>query len=171
MPSTPPNVRNLVAELSGTAQRLETLFEDLSNFERVWRPAQGKWSCTEVVGHLADAELVFGYRIRSALAEPGKTLGAFDQDKWVATERWNDLPAENGLRLFSTLRSATLILLDKLSDEGWARHYIHSTRGPQTIADTAALLVSHDARHLVQLGRTAEEARSANQRGTRAASR
>jgi hypothetical protein len=34
-------------------------------------------------------------------------------------------------------------------------------RGPQTIADTAAFLEEHDARHLVQLGRTAEQARHA----------
>ena len=154
-------------DLAAMASRLVTIFDDLSNYERVWRSAPGKWSCAEVVGHLVDAELVFGYRIRCALAESGKTLDGFDQDKWVASQRWNDLPVDDSIRTFDALRRSTLSLLGLLTEEEWTRHYIHSTRGRQTITDTVVLLHSHDARHLVQLGRTAEEAHSANLRGSK----
>ena len=65
------------------------------------------------------------------------------------------------LAAFSALRKTTLTILAELSDEEWMRHYVHSVRGSQTIADTAAFLEEHDARHLVQLGRTAEQARHA----------
>jgi len=153
-------------ELAATPGRLAELVDDLSYFERFWRPGPGKWSCAEVIGHLADAEMVFGYRIRTALAETGKKLDAFEQDKWVAAERWNDIPVETALDVFVALRRATIALLELLSEEEWKRDYVHSVRGPQTIADTAALLQTHDARHLVQLGRTAEEARTASRHAT-----
>lgn len=167
-----PNVRTArLQELATTASKLAELVDDLSYFERFWRPEIGKWSCAEVVGHLADAEIVFGYRIRSALAEPGKSLDAFDQDQWVATGRWNDVPIETALDVFVALRCSTLALLELLSEEEWNRHYVHSVRGPQTIADTAAFLQSHDARHLVQMGRTAEEARGVSRHGTGAVPR
>lgn len=120
-----------------------------------------------MVGHLADAELVFGYRVRTALAELDKPMDSFDQDRWVASGRWNDLPAEIALRAFVAQREALVALLSHLADEEWGRRYLHAARGPQSIADTARLLVAHDARHLVQLGRTAEEAHEAAKRGTR----
>jgi len=160
------DARRVLLDLSAMHIRLEQVFDDLSHFERVWRPGEGKWSCAEVAGHLLDAEIAFGYRIRSALAEPGLTIGAFDPDRWVAVQRWNELPVGDTIQAFQSLRRATVVLLGPLDDEEWLREYIHSVRGPQSIAQSALLLASHDARHLVQLGRTAELAREASQRGT-----
>lgn len=170
-PDPVPKARRALRDLSAMHATLEGVFDDLSNFERVWRPAEGKWSCAEIAGHLVDAEIVFGFRIRTALAEPGKALEAFDPDLWIAAQRWNELPVGEALHTFAALRQATVILLGPLVDDEWLRHYVHSVRGPQTIADTALTLATHDARHLVQLGRTAEEARAASKRGSRALKR
>jgi hypothetical protein len=171
MPQDAFHPQRTISELVAMHLRLSDLFEDLSHFERVWRPEEGKWSCTEVMGHLVDAEIAFAFRIRTALAEPGKALGAFAQDAWVAAQRWNEKPVSESLHVFHALRQATVTLLEGLSEEQLRQHYVHEIRGPQSIADTASLLAWHDSRHLVQLGRTAELARDASQRGTRAASR
>lgn len=160
--------RRALRELSTMPSNLVQVFDDLSNFERYWKPDASKWSCAQVAGHLVDAELAFAFRIRTALAEPGKTLDPFDPDRWVAAQRWNELPVDDTLHTFSALRQATVVLLGPLVEEEWQRHYVHSVRGVQTIAETAVFLATHDARHLVQLGRTAEEARSASKRGSRA---
>ena len=48
-------------------------------------PAPGKWSAAEIVCHLADCEMVFGFRLRQTLAEDGPTIQPFDQEKWAAT--------------------------------------------------------------------------------------
>lgn len=171
MPQDAFHPQRTLAELTAMPSRLSDLFEDLSHFERVWRPAEGKWSCAEVMGHLVDAEIAFAYRIRTALAEPGKALGAFSQDAWVSAQSWNDKPVSESLHVFQALRQATVMLLEGLSEDELAREYVHEVRGPQSIAATASLLAWHDSRHLVQLGRTAELARDASQRGTRATSR
>ena len=62
---------------------------------------------------------------------------------------------------FSALRRLHLTLLSDLSDDEWELHYLHSARGRQSVAEAVAHMQEHDARHLVQLGRTAEQARQA----------
>ena len=150
-----------LAVLARTGGRLAEVFENLSHWERLWKPQETVWSCVQVAAHLLDAELVNAYRIRTALCDPGRTLEAFDQDRWVDLQRWGERPVDDVLAAFSAVRKTTLTILTELSDEEWLRHYVHRVRGPQTIADTAAFLEEHDARHLVQLGRTAEQARHA----------
>jgi DinB family protein len=48
------------------------------------RPAPDKWSIGEILVHLADTEVVFGYLIRRIVGEPGTRIDGFDQDAWVA---------------------------------------------------------------------------------------
>jgi hypothetical protein len=36
------------------------------------------------LGHLLDAEVTLGFRIRKLAAEPGGTIVAWDQEKWTA---------------------------------------------------------------------------------------
>src|SRR3970282_1922250 len=49
------------------------------------RPRPGKWSVQEIVAHLADTELVYGFRLRMMLAQSGCPLQAYDQDQWAET--------------------------------------------------------------------------------------
>lgn len=157
--------RKAVSELAKTPGTLVDLFDDLSHWERIWKPSPAAWSCSQVAGHLLDAEMVYGVRARSALAEPGKTHEPFDPDRWVDQQRWNDRPVEEILAAFSALRRANVLLFSGFTDEEWQRSYVHGLRGPQNLAETALLLQTHDARHLVQLGRTSEQARQARQLG------
>jgi len=157
----PASTAKLLAELSRMPARLADVFEDLSNWERIWRPEPTKWNCSEIAGHLLDAELAFGYRIRCALAEPGKKLDAFAQDEWVAALGYTDTPVDDTLDTFTALRRNLVQLAVRLTDAEMQRHYEHSVRGRQTVLDTLELLKVHDARHLVQLGRVSELARQA----------
>ena len=46
--------------------------------------APGKWAAIEVVQHLADAELVAGWRVRVILTEDNPALPSFDQDAFAS---------------------------------------------------------------------------------------
>lgn len=141
--------------------RLADVFEDLSNWERIWRPEPIKWNCSEVAGHLLDAEIAFGYRVRVALAEPGKMMDVYAQDEWVTAQGYADTPADDTLDTFTALRRNLVQLAARLTDAEMQRHYEHAKRGRQTVLETLEFMKIHDARHLVQLGRVSELARQA----------
>ncbi len=52
--------------------------------------APGKWSVIEVVQHLADSDLVFGYRLRMIVTEDHPVVPGYDQDAWARTFRYRD---------------------------------------------------------------------------------
>ena len=46
------------------AKKFAALTRKLTKKQLAQRPAPGKWSIAEILAHLADAELVIGYRLR-----------------------------------------------------------------------------------------------------------
>src|SRR5262245_42042655 len=75
----------------------------------------GKWSIAHVLQHLADSELVLGWRYRLIIAQDRPPLTGYDQDLWADRlhyERANPLEA---LEQFGVLRRANLRVLEPLT--------------------------------------------------------
>jgi hypothetical protein len=117
------------------------------------RPAPDKWSIGEIVVHLADAEIVVGFRIRFILGAPGSSIAAFDQDRWALACHYGVRDPRESLEAMRALRQATLGLLEALDAEQWKQHGIHSERGRETIDHTVRMLAGHDLNHLQQIER------------------
>lgn len=138
------------------------------------RPEPGKWSITEIVAHLADAELAMGWRLRNMLATPGVALTWWDQDQWSARLGYGKRPVGESAALFRALRTANLHLLLTGVPRSWWKTCagIHEVRGRQTVAEFVALEAAHDLNHLRQIdciiahasGSRAAKRRSAKQR-------
>ena len=65
---------------SATAKKLDRLIKGVPTAKLRKRPAPDKWSVAEILAHLADVEIVVGWRMRSILGSPGTPIQAFDQD-------------------------------------------------------------------------------------------
>jgi hypothetical protein len=118
------------------------------------RPAEGEWSVLELLGHLTDAELMVGSRLRSILAQNEPPLPGYDQDSWVERQRHNEADPDDLLPLLAALRAANLRLWRGASDEDLARLGIHSERGPESFDLTFRLGAGHGLLHLDQMRRT-----------------
>ncbi len=118
-------------------------------------PAPGKWSAAEIVCHLADCEIVFGFRFRQTLAEDGPTIQPFDQDKWAA--RYSGVPAAEALAAFSALRNSNLRLIRDALPGAAARSMTHPERGTMTFETVVETMAGHDLNHLGQLRRIASQ--------------
>jgi hypothetical protein len=116
-------------------------------------PAPGKWSPAEIVCHLADCELVFGFRLRQTLAEDNPELQPFDQDKWARTYRGTS--AGHALEVFAALRGWNLRLLEEALPAAAARPAYHPERGAMTFQTIVETMAGHDLNHLGQLRRLA----------------
>jgi hypothetical protein len=117
------------------------------------RPAPQKWSISEIVAHLADAELVGGYRIRAILGAPGTPIIAFDQDAWVTALHYEKRNPQKALEQYRALREANLALYKTLMPPQWKHHGIHNERGVETVETIARMFAGHDLNHFQQIER------------------
>lgn len=133
--------------------RLRELVDGLSESALREREAPGKWSVLEVVHHLADTELVYRYRMRMTVAQPGSPIPNYDQDLWAVELGYNRGGLERALSDIDALRSANLEWLRGLSDEELDRAGIHEERGPESVRRITKLLAAHDLVHRSQIER------------------
>src|ERR1035438_1471170 len=70
---------------AATPKKLERLIRGVSLSKLRKRPAPDKWSVVEILAHLADTEIVGGFRIRMILGAPGTPIAGFNQDAWVTS--------------------------------------------------------------------------------------
>jgi hypothetical protein len=118
------------------------------------RPAPGKWSAAEIVSHLADCEIVFGFRLRQTLAEDNPTIQPFDQDKWAV--QYPGTAAALALETFGALRKWNQLLIQSALPSAAGRTMTHPERGTMSFQTVVETMAGHDLNHLAQLRRIAE---------------
>src|SRR5512141_819667 len=102
-----------------TAAKLKKSITGLTPAQLKWRPQPAKWSIAETIAHLADAEIVASWRMRSVIGENGITIQPFDQDAWASVFKYQDRDARRSLEVFRTLRENNLVMLKEISKETW----------------------------------------------------
>jgi hypothetical protein len=115
------------------------------------RPAADKWSVAEILAHLADAEVVASWRLRSILGAPGAQIQAYDQEAWAAAGGYEKRNAHKSLELFRVLREANLALLKSLTPEQWKHSGMHAERGEESVERLTQMMAGHDINHLEQI--------------------
>lgn len=115
------------------------------------RPAPDKWSGVEIIAHLADIEVVMGWRFRLILAHDGVGVQAFNQDEWVRNLRYQESDPAESVDQFESARKANLRLLHRVDANRLENHGVHPERGRETVADIVRLVAGHDLNHLAQL--------------------
>ena len=99
---------------SAAAKRLERLIKGVPASKLRKRPAPDKWSAGEVLAHLADAEIVIAWRIRSILGAPGTPIQAYDQDAWAAVGNYAKRDPRKSIEQFRAMREANLAFYKSL---------------------------------------------------------
>jgi len=142
-----------LAVQAATAEKLKRLIEGVPTSELRKRLAADKWSVSEIVAHLDDAEIVTGFRIRMILGAPGASISAYDQDSWVTSGHYEKRDPRKSGEQFRVLREANLALLELLTPEQWKHYGMHSERGRETIEHIVRMAAGHDINHLQQIER------------------
>jgi hypothetical protein len=142
-----------LAVQTATAKKLERLMKGVPASKLRKRPAADQWSVSEILAHLADAEIVGGFRMRLILGAPGTPIAAFDQDSWVTSGHYEKRDPRKSLEQFRVVREANLALLKSLTPEQWKHYGMHSERGQETIEQIVRMFAGHDINHLQQIER------------------
>lgn len=140
--------------LASTPSELASLLDAMGPEKSAQPPAPGKWSPAEIVCHLADCDLAFGFRLRQTLAEDNHVVQPFDQEKWAAT--YSGITPAEALATFFAIRSWNLTLIRRTLPAAAGRRLTHPERGAMTFQTIVETIAGHDLNHLAQLRRIAE---------------
>jgi len=122
--------------------------------EQVRMPeAPGKWSIVQVLQHLADSDLVWGWRLRMILAHDRPSITGYDQDLWADRLDYANADADEAIAVLTTLRRANLRLIDRATPAGLKRVGVHAERGEESVEYLLGLYAGHDVLHLRQIER------------------
>jgi len=138
---------------AATPKKIERLVKAASAAKLRKRPASDKWSVAEILAHLADVEIVVGWRVRSILGAPGTPIQAFDQDAWVKAGHYAKRNPVASIAQLRAAREANLALYKSLAPEQWKHYGMHSERGQESVELIVRMLAGHDVNHLHQIER------------------
>ena len=138
---------------SATNKKIARLIKGVPTARLRKRPAPDKWSVAEIVAHLADVEIVIGWRMRSVLGAPGTPVQAYDQNAWVIAGHYEKRDTRKSVELHRVVREANLALLKSLSPEQWKHYGQHAERGQESIEHIVRMVAGHDLNHLGQIER------------------
>jgi len=145
--------RDPIAVLAATADALDDIVKSHSAKQMRSRPFEGKWTPTEVIGHLCDAEWVYGFRMRLILCEDEPQILGMDQDRWVSGQRYNERDPAELVRTFRALRGCNVYQWKRMTPADLARTGRHNERGPESLGTMLRMLGGHDLSHLDQITR------------------
>jgi hypothetical protein len=115
-----------------------------------FRYAEGKWSIRQVVGHVLDAERIFGYRALCIARGEAGSLPGFDENAYVENAPFDACPLAELLDQYAHVREAHLGFFRHLSPEAWRR--VGSANGsPTSVRAMAFIMVGHVRHHLAVL--------------------
>ena len=143
--------RDPMRMLRAAPRRLERAIAGVSRRRLTRRPAPGKWSAGEILAHLSEIELLWGYRVRTMLERDDPEIIGMDQEVWARVGGYAKRDPHASLDLYKALRRSHVALLDGLSRKDRARAGRHSQFGRLTIDRIARLLAGHDVNHARQI--------------------
>ncbi|MFC5403477.1 DinB family protein [Cohnella soli] len=104
-----------------TATKIRDSVQHLTEEQLTWKPGPGKWSISEIVGHLLDSNIVNSYRIRKIISEPVTPIVTFAHEEWTSVQRFNETEITEFLEAYDAITRYNALLLRKLDEEQWLR--------------------------------------------------
>lgn len=110
------------------------------------RYAPGKWSVTDVVGHVADTERIFAYRALRFARGDATTLPGYDENAFADAAGYDARPLADVLEEFTAVRRATIALVRGLAGDVWGRRGVANGQ-PMTARATVWVIAGHERHH------------------------
>lgn len=140
-----------ITVLEQTPIIIEKIVLSATDEQMGWKPSMERWSISEVLAHLADAEVRgFRERIQAMLEKNNPTVEAYDQNAEYAAGKYAGLGREN-LKKFCHERDRSLSFLRYVSPDVLGRKAQHSKIGSFTVGQLLNEWAFHDLGHIRQI--------------------
>lgn len=126
-----------------------------------YKPSADKWCILEIVGHLADVELVYSYRLRQMLADRKPVIAPIEQDDWARNLGYVEATPAELVAQYGLNRHHNIRLLRRIGVEDLKKSAYHpEKKADVTVEDMVQRLATHDANHIAQIERLKQAART-----------
>lgn len=107
---------NAIKYLESQVLDLQSFISDIEEFEN-FAYLPGKWTIKEVLGHLTDAERVFGYRAMRFARGDNSSLPGFDENSYVQAAHFSKRAITDIAHEFSMMRHSNIHLFKSFTEE------------------------------------------------------
>jgi hypothetical protein len=110
-----------------------------------------QWTAREIAHHLADSEMTSALRLRRLIAEDRPVIQGYDEAEFARKLFYGDRPIEGSLDALKAARQTNADILDRLSEEQWAREGTHSESGHYSVETWLEIYAAHAHDHAAQV--------------------
>src|SRR5438128_11754501 len=138
------------AEIS--PRKIAAAVSGLSDKALRYKPAPNRWSILEILGHLADIEIVYGYRMRQILADKKPVIAPIDQDDWARNLGYMEAAPAELVAVYGLNRHANVQLLRRLKLTDLEKSAFHPELNRNvTVAEMVERMAGHGSNHQEQI--------------------
>jgi hypothetical protein len=105
------------------------------------------WTIRQVIGHLIDAERIFGYRALRFARGDATPLPGFDENVYGVTGEFDRLPIADLAAEYEAVRRSHVLLFGHLPEAAWTRRGV-ANEAEFSVRALAWILVGHERHHL-----------------------
>jgi hypothetical protein len=147
------NLQTALLQLEKHIQEVPEHFKQFSPDVLLQKPAPGKWSKQEILGHLIDSAINNLKRFTDTQYFPQPyTVIRYNQDELVVINRYQQLPLEHLLQLWSILNKQIVNIISTIPADKLPYTVIIPSGDSKTLEWLAIDYVEHMGHHLKQIG-------------------
>jgi len=136
---------DVVATLRDSGREIVAALAAIPESRGGFRYAPDKWTIREVVGHLIDAERIFGYRALRLARADATPLPGFEENDYARTAGSDARTLADLVDELRVVREGTVRLFASLPEEAWTRRGIVNHR--EVSVRALAYITAGHARH------------------------
>lgn len=138
---------NVIKSLEKQITQISKSFGSVPASKQNFRYAKGKWTVKELLGHIIDAERIFGYRALRIARNDKTPLAGFEENHYVKNGFFEKRTMKSLLEEFTALRKANVELFKNLDDKRLALRGIANT-SPVSVRALAFIISGHTIHHI-----------------------
>ncbi len=123
------------------------LLGGISESDAAFRYAPDKWSVKQLVGHLIDAERVFGYRSLVFARNDATPLPGFSEDDYVREASFDDRTLSSLMQEFEMVRRGHIAMFTNLPANAWTHHGT-ANGASVSVRALAYIMAGHERHHV-----------------------
>ncbi|HKR63703.1 MAG TPA: DinB family protein [Thermoanaerobaculia bacterium] len=138
---------DVLAAIEKQSSETQKMLAAIDETRGAYRYEDGKWSVKEVLGHVIDAERIFGYRALAIARGDTNSLPGFDEKRYMEHAGFDAWRVGDLAEEYALLRRANIVMLRNLPAEAWDRRGI-ANNGEVTTRALAFIMLGHERHHL-----------------------